>query len=431
MVGRVSPVSAAREILRVTSMSCRSERRDNYFPRFLSWRRTSRQELEDTDTKILDALPCVKERKFVPVGEDRLWSVTCNPDNTGTPILMVHGMGGGLGLWTMNLDALSKNRPVYAFDLLGFGRSSHPSFSSDADEAEAKFVDSIETYRKEMNLDKFILLGHSLGGFLCASYCLRYPEHVKHLIMVDPWGMDTRPSEGTRRELPLLFKFLLPLFYAFNPLSMLRAIGPLGPVIVKKFRPGLAETFAEKLGDPSIFHEYIYHCNAQSPSGEIGFKSLTKHMGWAKQPMLERMTAIDPDLPISFIYGAQSWVDRNSGWKVKQARQSYVDVQILRGAGHHVYADRYNVFNSLVESIASSVDMGELPDLDRRLVKRIHAAPSTANFNSVVSEESDFQRPMGYPDENEESEMKAESDSGEGDGENLQEKEKRKSSVSL
>lgn len=64
-------------------------------------------------------------------------------------------------------------------------------------------------------------------------------------------------------------------------------------------------------------------------SGEIGFKSLTKHMGWAKQPMLERMTAIDPDLPISFIYGAQSWVDRNSGWKVKQARQSYVDVQVI------------------------------------------------------------------------------------------------------
>lgn len=85
------------------------------------------------------------------VGEDRLWSISCNPEKEGTPIVMVHGMGGGVGLWTMNLEALSRKRPVFAFDLLGFGRSSRPAFSQDAREAEDTFVESIENYRKAVS----------------------------------------------------------------------------------------------------------------------------------------------------------------------------------------------------------------------------------------------------------------------------------------
>jgi abhydrolase domain-containing protein 4 len=39
-------------------------------------------------------------------------------------------MGGGNGIWAMNLDDLAANRTVYSFDLLGFGLSSRPKFSS-------------------------------------------------------------------------------------------------------------------------------------------------------------------------------------------------------------------------------------------------------------------------------------------------------------
>ena len=36
----------------------------------------------------------------------------------------VHGMGGGNGIWAMNIDELARDRTVYSFDLLGFGMSS-------------------------------------------------------------------------------------------------------------------------------------------------------------------------------------------------------------------------------------------------------------------------------------------------------------------
>lgn len=60
--------------------------------------------------------------------------------------------------------------------VLGFGRSSRPNFSPDGMEAEQQLVQSVEEWRREMKLEKIILLGHSMGGFLAASYALNYPD---------------------------------------------------------------------------------------------------------------------------------------------------------------------------------------------------------------------------------------------------------------
>lgn len=57
------------------------------------------------------------------------------------------------------------------------------------EQAERFFIDALAEWRQQMGIDKMILMGHSLGGYLAASYALQHPDHVEHLIMVCPAGM--------------------------------------------------------------------------------------------------------------------------------------------------------------------------------------------------------------------------------------------------
>ena len=77
------------------------------------------------------------ESEFVPLANGhRIWTLRFNPRAQRVPLVLIHGFGGGVGLWALNVDSLSQNRTVYAFDMLGFGRSSRPQLSTDPGEAE-------------------------------------------------------------------------------------------------------------------------------------------------------------------------------------------------------------------------------------------------------------------------------------------------------
>lgn len=47
-----------------------------------------------------------------------------NTESENTPIVLLHGFGAGIAFWVLNFDTFAENHPVYAFDLLGFGKSS-------------------------------------------------------------------------------------------------------------------------------------------------------------------------------------------------------------------------------------------------------------------------------------------------------------------
>lgn len=167
---------------------------------------------------------------FAPISrENCLRTIESSNKSDRLPLVLLHGMGGGVGLWVMNIDSLSEKQKVYAIDLLGFGRSSRPKFPKDELEAEKIFVQSLEEWRKMVELENFILPGQSFGGYLACSYSISYPDRVKHLILSEPWGMPNLPTEiGDDIKIPRWSKKFLSIFSFFYPFTAFRAMGPLG-----------------------------------------------------------------------------------------------------------------------------------------------------------------------------------------------------------
>jgi abhydrolase domain-containing protein 4 len=366
----------------------------NWLPR---WIPTSVKSLATAEKRLFNSVKTNIRGFFVQVFEEqsRIWTVTLKPPplsiaaaKTKTPLVLIHGFAGGVGIWCRNFDGLATERTVHAFDLLGFGRSSRPKFPDDPTNAELEWVQSIEQWRKQMQIEKMILLGHSMGGFVASSYALEYPQHVRKLILVDPWGFPVKQNDVGDRELrlPTWVRTVATVLSHFNPLASVLVAGPLGPTLVRRVRPDLGRRYAGETGDTDAFFNYIYHCNAQSPSGEVAFKNISLPFGWAKRPMVDRLTQIDKTVPVTFICGGKSWMDSGSAYFIQNEliEEHTVNVKIVKEAGHHVYVDQPDEFNQVVRDLCAQVDQ---EDHDQVAVDAAHStdAPAKSGNSSVFS----------------------------------------------
>jgi pimeloyl-ACP methyl ester carboxylesterase len=109
------------------------------------------------------------------------------------PLLLTHGYSATAEMWTVNLPALSKHRPVITWDIRGHGLSDSPD--DPAAYSEAASVDDMAAILDAVEVPRAVIGGLSLGGYLSLAFHLRYRERVVGLILCD-----TGP--GYRRDEP-------------------------------------------------------------------------------------------------------------------------------------------------------------------------------------------------------------------------------------
>ncbi|CAG0923944.1 unnamed protein product [Notodromas monacha] len=287
-----------------------------------------------------------------------VWTLCFESDNKSIPLVLVHGFGNGAAFWCMNFDSISKSRNVYAVDMPGFARSSRPKFCTDAQKIEEFYVHSLEEWRRQMNLEKFILLGHSMGGFVVSRYATTYPERVAHLILVDPWGL-SKIGEGIDWSKPIPLWIRSTYLTRINPLRIVRAFGPLGPIVSKIGAYYAWNRYSWFLKDEaSAMADYLFHGNVLARSGEDAFQALTHDLFWAKNPALDELIKVDPALGISFVYGAQSWLDSTPAEMTRAKRPGgFVGLDVVENSGHDIFADAPQEFNRIVNKICENVEV--------------------------------------------------------------------------
>ncbi|KAL6881170.1 alpha/beta-hydrolase [Trichoderma novae-zelandiae] len=348
-------------------------------------------------------------------------------------LVMLHGYGAGLGFFYKNFEPMSRipGLKLYALDMLGMGNSSRPPFKIHAKDRESKvieaenfFIDALEEWRKARKIERFTLLGHSLGGYLAVSYALKYPGHLKKLILASPVGIPEdpyavssalpEPGESTmqneftvdqqtttttkngaalppRRPYP---SWLVWLWDAnVSPFSIVRMAGPLGPRFVsgwtsRRFNHLPAE-------EAQALHDYSFSIFKQKGSGEYALAYILAPGAFARRPVINRIQDVGrqpikgPDgevvgketgIPIVFMYGENDWMDVAGGLaaeeKLKQVKANIMrtgteeekrndngscKVVIIPKAGHHLYLDNAEFFNNIMRK-----EMEDVKETEKR-----------------------------------------------------------------
>jgi pimeloyl-ACP methyl ester carboxylesterase len=312
---------------------------------FWHWKPTSGAQAERAERDMLVALTVPYTQSKVRVNAEV--EINTLKAGSGPPLVLLHGMAAALGLWVPNIPTLARHYTVYAIDMPGFGRSSRAPFHGDTvQDGEAYFTTAIDGWRAAMGLDRVTLLGHSMGGYLSAVYALTHPRHVSHLILADPWGIP--PRGEPKRKFPWYAKIIFRIATQFNPLALVRVSGPWGPDLVVRLRSDIARKFDGLYSDPNLVLDYIYHSNAAEPTGESAFSAMSDGLAWAKDPLHTRLPALDPKIFVSFIYGANTWMDTAAGQAAAEALAPRATYRIIPNAGHQVTFDNPKMFNAAV-----------------------------------------------------------------------------------
>lgn len=107
--------------------------------------------------------------------------------------------------------------------------------------------------------------------------------------------------------------------------------------------------------------EYIYHCNAQNPTGEDAFRNMNVFFFWAKSPMIKRVTELPKEIPMTVLHGAATFFDHRTAYEIKYARQnSKVNIWVVGDAGHDIHVDNAKEFNRIVNEILQDSKDGEI-----------------------------------------------------------------------
>src|SRR5215470_19965575 len=125
--------------------------------------------------------------RFVEVAGGRLHVLELSPTvaEEQRPIVLVHGASGNLQDLRLALgDRLAVNRRVILVDRPGHGWSDRPGSAADASPArQAAFI--AEALNR-MGVERFVLLGHSLGGAVASAFALAYPSRLAGLVLLAP-----------------------------------------------------------------------------------------------------------------------------------------------------------------------------------------------------------------------------------------------------
>ena len=253
---------------------------------------------------------------FVKVGEH---SIAYRQAGTGAAVVLLHGFLCDSRCWRRQLDELSGDFRVVAWDAPGAGSSSDPpeTFTT------ADYARSLAGFLDALGIQRAHVVGLSWGGILAQEFCRLYPDRLHRLVLADTYAgwKGSLPEAECRQRLETCLR---------------DSIGPPG-VLVAKLLPGM---FTDRVSDQirselgailSDFHS-------------VGFRVMSRSS--AEMDTRELLPTIA--VPTLVLWGDD---DRRSSLAVAEQLHSGIpsaELAVIAGAGHVSNMEQPAAFNAHV-----------------------------------------------------------------------------------
>jgi pimeloyl-ACP methyl ester carboxylesterase len=209
----------------------------------------------------------------------------------GSPVVLIHGLGGSVKWWARNIDALARHHEVHAVDLVGFGRNLSGRFVLN------EAAEMLAEWMRLRGLRGAGVVGHSMGGHIAVDLAAAHPALVDKLVLSNA----AVSVAGFQQAAPDLAKALPYLPFAMLPVIVPDAMRAGLPTLARAtyqmittdMRPRLTQVRAKTLivwgeHDPCVPLQLAYRLSELLPCKTVAVIKGTGHV-----PMWERPTAFN------------------------------------------------------------------------------------------------------------------------------------------
>lgn len=261
--------------------------------------------------------------KWCTIGNTRVHYLDIDRADSDRDLLIVHGYLGSTVSFLDLIDTLSRDLRVVMPDLPAFGASEVPDCCCTMD----YYLYFLARFAQAAGLDRYYLVGTSMGANIATCYAAEHPEQVQGLIFLNPFGLHDQAGRMAK----------IRRWDAFLPLasSLITRRG-----VERRLRRLI-------LNDESITPELVdsYWQPFTSPGGRRATVEITRTIV-GRRSMDEVLPRIEQ--PVLILVGSEDKLispEDRERFRVLLAREQ---LEIIEESGHFLYLDSPDVVSQKI-----------------------------------------------------------------------------------
>lgn len=117
-------------------------------------------------------------------------------DGNGPAVVLLHGFLEDLTMWDEIAPVLSEDHQVIRIDLLGHGKTENTGYVHGMEE-QASMVRAVLS---ELDIDRYTLIGHSMGGYVALALAELFPDEVLGLALMNSTSLADTVDKRVNRD---------------------------------------------------------------------------------------------------------------------------------------------------------------------------------------------------------------------------------------